>query len=391
MLKAHGDGSLTLQPSASLSISSPSNSIHEKSLTQGDNTMIDSSSLYDKADAFPHLESIKDVHMSYTSSPLSSAPAASQQKLDSMEIELVEESLPILPLLYYFAHNISTVQKTRLLRLVLLSEEARSEALNSDPALVDLLAWRRSTPPPTEYIEAKIQHLDYVSLQLLITAYKQEQERISSVEKIRLGLQIGTLGLEMLTCMQIEVEKDARRKAHSNAVGDSTALKSDPDDRSRKFSKVLSGDISLGRTPVSPSPASPLPASRKMNNNLCRRTSSSRLDLFETPTKTGAPNSEGRKRKVSPLVEERIDVKQVEASNLIKEIEGILSATVSSGALETSTRTLIVGDCLSQIKLGSSSGVSPEIRGLVLELKMLQAQLDVIQVSPDRRHACFMC
>ena len=274
MLKAHGDGSLTLQPSASLSISSPSNSIHEKSLTQGDNTMIDSSSLYDKADAFPHLESIKDVHMSYTSSPLSSAPAASQQKLDSMEIELVEESLPILPLLYYFAHNISTVQKTRLLRLVLLSEEARSEALNSDPALVDLLAWRRSTPPPTEYIEAKIQHLDYVSLQLLITAYKQEQERISSVEKIRLGLQIGTLGLEMLTCMQIEVEKDARRKAHSNAVGDSTALKSDPDDRSRKFSKVLSGDISLGRTPVSPSPASPLPASRKMNNNLCRRTSS---------------------------------------------------------------------------------------------------------------------
>jgi hypothetical protein len=333
-----------LQPSASLSISSPSNSIHEKSLTQGDNTMIDSSSaLYDKREAFPHLEPIKDVHMSCTSSPLSSAPAASQPKLDSMEIEMVEESLPILPLLYYFAHNISTVQKTRLLRLVLLPETARLEVLKSDSTLVDMLAWRRSTPPPTEYIEAKIRHLDYVSLQLLMTAYKQEQERVSSVEKIRLGLQIGRLGLEMLACMQIEVEKDARRKAQSNAVGVSAGMQSDLDDRSRKFSKVLSGDISLGRTPISPSPASPLPASRKMNNNLCRRTSSSRLDLFETPTKAGAPTSEGRKRKILPLVEEEVDVKQVEASNLIKEIEGILSASVSFSRLEILSRMLIVG------------------------------------------------
>jgi hypothetical protein len=321
-----------LQPSASLSISSPSNSTHEKSLTQGDNTMIDSpSALFDNADAFPRLEPIKDYQLSYTSSPLSSAPPASQQKLDSMEIDVAEESLPILPLLYYFAHNISTVQKTRLLRLVLLSEEARLQALKEEPALLKLLAWRRSTPPPTEYIEAKIQHLDYVSLQLLLTVYKHEQERLTSVERIRLGLEIGKLGLEMLTCMQIEVEKDARQKIQTHAVQPPAPVKSDPDDRRRKFSKVASGDVSLGRAPVSPSPASPLPASRKVNNNLCRRTSSSRLDLFETPTKVVAPKSEGRKRRISPLVEEEIDVKQVEASNLIKEIEGVLSTSVSFG------------------------------------------------------------
>ena len=332
-----------LQPSASLSISSLSNSIHEKSLTQGDSTMIDSSALYDKTEAFPHLEPIKDVQMPYTSSPLSSAPAASQRKSGSMEIEAAEESLPILPLLYYFAHNISTVQKTRLLRLLLLPEEGRVEMLKSDSALGDLLAWRRSTPPPTEYIEAKIQHLDYVSLQLLITAYKQEQERVTSIEKIRLGLQIGRLGLEMLTCMQIEVEKDARRKAQVNADGVSSGAKSEPDDCSRKFSKVLSGDISLARTPVSPSPASPLPASRKMNNNLCRRTSSSRLDLFETPTKAAAPTSAGKKRKIMPLAMEEIDIKQVEASNLIKEIEGILSASVSTSRPRVSSSILSVG------------------------------------------------
>lgn len=376
---------MTLQPTISLSISSPSNSQQEKSFNQGDDTLVEThAAFYEKEEV---LVGMMDKPYTNQSSPLSSAPPASRpgsQVMQPMDIEtsLTPEPLPILPLLHYMAHNVSTTQKSRLLRLLLLSMDERALVLRKEPDLLDLLSWRSSQPPSDEYIEARINHLDYLALQLMLTAYKQQEERLSTKEQVQLGVDIGKLGLEMLTCLQIEAEKAAKTKTHLKFAPPTQTpstsklqIQQGGDDR-RKFKKVQSGDISLGRAPPSPSPASPLTKNTKSNSPLSRRTSSSRFDLYETPGKKDLLRKVG-----SPLAEEKVDAKQVETSNLIKEIEGVLTTSVSKALPQSRPANSAEGLFgLPQIDAGAKNS-SPVIRSGVLELTMLRSQLDVIQVS----------
>ena len=329
MLKANGDGSMTLLPTISPSVSSPSNSQHEKSFSQGDETMVENhATFYDKEEVFSRHSGTMEKCYTTQSSPLSSAPPPSRpvsQILAPIDIEPPLEPLPVLPLLHYLAHSVSTTQKSRLLRLLLLSPDERAMALKKEPDLLDLLRWRSSHPPTNEHIESRINHLDYLALQLLLTAYRQEEERLSTKEQVQLGVDIGKLGLEMLTCLQIDAEKVAKARSPPRFASPSTSDKLHPggDDR-RKLKKVLAGDISLGRAPASPCPASPLTKNTKSNVPLSRRTSSSRFDLYETPGKKDVFRKVG-----SPLADEKVDPKQLETSNLIKEIEGVLTTCVS--------------------------------------------------------------
>jgi hypothetical protein len=357
MIKANGDGSMTLQPTMSLTISSPSHSQQEKSFshTPGDETLVEThshSAFFEKQEkVFPPIDVMMEEKSYPTqSSPLSSVPPGSRtasqvQVMEPMETDTKPppplEPLPILPLLHYLAHNVSTTQKSRLLRLLLLSTDERAQALKKEPDLSDLLGWRSSQPPDNEFIEARIKHLDYLGLQLMLTAYKQDEDRLSSTEQVQLGVDIGKLGLEMLTCLQLEAEKTARAarsrstpKFASSSTSTSTPFKIPDEGDRRKLKKVLSGDISLGRAPASPTPVSPSPLTNKSNNintgvPLSRRTSSSRFDLYETPVKGKKHPFE---RVGSPLVstaEDKVDLKHLETSNLIKEIEGVLTSSVS--------------------------------------------------------------
>lgn len=274
-----------------------------------------------------------------SSSPLSSAPATSQLQPASNQPRHVEKTLPILPLLHYISYDLLMVQKKRLLRLLIVPDQTKTRILTEQPDLLDLLDLPAPCNPSNDYIETKIQHLDYASLQIKLTAFKQTQERLGVREQVILALEIATLGLDMLAWIQMQIQKsDATAKA-----GCTCSFQQDPqidsrrevdgsitDERSKR-QKVSEGDVAINRR-LNRSTSPTTPTKNRQGSQLGRSPRTSRLKNIRPQVRIcncSRPKESQMKAIAANGSETRIQAQQMEASNLIKQVETVLTIGVS--------------------------------------------------------------
>jgi hypothetical protein len=329
-VKPYGNGSVTLLSATGMSISSPYEVERtDCSPSQGDTTRIGSerSNLYLPSPySEKRLPTITIMEQPAPSSPLSSLPP-SQNYSRPDEPDSSETPLPVLPLLHYISHSITLTGKKRLLKLLLLSGERRAQLLSAEPDLYDLLQWPHPSIPDDRYIEARITHMDYTSLRIMLTAYKQTEERLNAKEQVNLGIEIGKLGLEMLNCMQLEAEREASIERRRKTEMD-TEEKPDTGRNRSKAKKVVRGDISKAQMIGSPglaNPTTPVRNGQKTSVPLSRRTSSMRHELMDKRYE----NDPVKGASLEPTGKSHVDVKQIEASDLIKEIGWVILTSVS--------------------------------------------------------------
>lgn len=247
------------------------------------------------------------------------------------------QPLPPLPLLHHLSRQ--TLEECRtILQLYHLPTYLLIPTLNENLPLITKLGLSSSNPPTKAQLFDAYARRQELAVELLMVAWKQGKTPLSMREKVEIGLEVGELGLDLLTTLQGELEDAERNQDRESGFGYGTSL-----GEMNGSGKPLSSSSELGRIKAEESsrsrPSSPYNWSTSIPLGRADSTSSlSMPQAYVATASTSTPRSAGGKGKVELGVEYSDTWRETKLRDIgrwVKDIEDILGESVSGHVRES--------------------------------------------------------